>query len=171
METTILELMQTDVNPHTPQSSSAAGWVEGAVNVDRLMCIAAGGCSVIAEFGTPVWLDQSWPEDRTERLRTHQAKVNLIPQGTITFKFKHSHSSTSLLSLSTTLLSQEGTCSEANKLLSSYWYHPSSGEPGCWSKPFQLQSCCCVSGHWPLTSLTRYRENRAYKRIYLWRNI
>lgn len=167
MESTILELMQTDVNPHTLWSWSVAGWVEGAVNVDRLMCIAAGGRSVIAEFGTPVWLDQSWPEDRTERLRTHQAKVNLIPQGTITFKFKHSHSSTSLLSLSTTLLSQGGTFSEANKLLSSYWYHPSSGKPGCWSKSCQLQGCCCGSWHWTLTSLTRYQENRGCKRISL----
>lgn len=54
MEATILKPVQTDMDPHTLWSSTAAGWVEGAVTMDRLMSIAAGGCSAVVEFGKAV---------------------------------------------------------------------------------------------------------------------
>lgn len=52
------------------------------------------------KYGVVVRLDRRWPEDWTERWRTHQTEVNLIPQGMISFKFEPIYSRTFLLSLS-----------------------------------------------------------------------
>lgn len=54
-------------------------------------------------------LDRRWPEDWTERWRTHQTEVNLIPRGMISFKFEPSYSCTLLLSLSNDEVSESKT--------------------------------------------------------------
>lgn len=140
------------------------------LNVDRLSQQESVCCSVFAEFGGAVWLDQTCPEHATERWRIHQAKVNLIPWGMINFKFEHSYLCTLPLSLSMMVFSREWTFSEAAEWLSGYRDHALNGglgfktqqvskQPSCWSVLEQdtetLPGPELLFCSWPLTSLRR----------------
>lgn len=84
-------------------------WAEGGVGRSCAAQQESVRRSVLVKYGVVVWLDRRWPEDWTERWRTHQTEVNLIPRGMISFKFEPSYSCTFLLSLSNDEVSESRT--------------------------------------------------------------